>query len=137
MTITSDHVVIESTDVDTRPGSSDVTWAERAYHHEVRETENTASRKRRGLPRPLQRHLSRRLLATLTVVLVVIGLVVAMRLSGSSPSPVAHKPTTSQIATVRSEATAWSPFALTPRPELGPLPSLVPVVDTTTGTTRN
>ena len=62
MTITADQVSlpIDKPDVDQRPGSSDVAWAERAYHHEQREATN----ERRRAPR-VGRRRSRTLLIAL------------------------------------------------------------------------
>jgi hypothetical protein len=125
MTITSNPAspLIEELDVDQRPGSSDVAWAERAYHHQRQE----APGERRRTGRVLRRRL-RVVIATLALVILMIGLVVTMRYSGSSPSPVTHRSTSSQTVTAPRSTTAGSPFTLT-TPLLRPFPSLPPTID--------
>lgn len=129
MTITGNHVspAIEEPDLDHGPGSSDVTWAERAYHQQRREPGN----ERRTVPRARRRRLRlRTLVAVLAVVLLTAGLVVAMRYEGSSPSPVVHGPASSQTATAPQPVTGQLHFTLTP-PLLHLSPSLSPAIDTT------
>lgn len=118
MTITSNLASppLDEPDVDQRPGSSGITWAELAYHHPRREPSN----ERRRVPRASRRG-TRILVVALAIFIVMAGLVVAMRYEGSSPSPVVNRPTSSQAA--NHETTARSPFTLTP-PLLRPFPSL-------------
>jgi hypothetical protein len=125
MTITTDHVSlpVKRTDDDRRAGSSDVTWAERAYKHEQRQP---ANERRRG-PRTSRRQL--RMIVAALVVLVVVGLVVVMRSQGSAPAPVVHRPTSSQTVTAPRATIARSPFTLTP-PMNSPFPSLSPTIQT-------
>jgi hypothetical protein len=42
MTLTSNQVspIVDKPDIDQRPGTSDIAWAERAYHHQRREPAN-------------------------------------------------------------------------------------------------
>jgi hypothetical protein len=70
VTITSHQVSpsVDKPDVDQRPGSSDITWAERAYHHQRREPTN----ERRRVPRTRRRRL-RILVATLAIVILMAG----------------------------------------------------------------
>ena len=126
MTITSNQVSpsVDQPDVDRRPGSSDITWAEEAYHHQRREPANT----RRGVPRVRQRR-RRILVGALAIVFLMAGLVVAMRFEGSSPSPVVHRPTSSQTATAPSPVTGQLRFTQTPQ-FLRPFLSLPPTIDT-------
>lgn len=118
MTITSNHEspLLEEPDVDQRPGSSGVTWAELAYNHQRRAPSNERPRVARG-----SRRRTRILVVALAIFLVIAGLVVAMRYEGSSPSPVVNRPPSSQTA--NHETTARLPFTLTP-PLLRPFPSL-------------
>lgn len=58
------------------------------------------------------------------------ALVVAMRLQGSSPTPVAHRPTSSQTVTAPRTAIVGSPFTVTP-PAISSFRSLIPVIDST------
>ncbi len=76
MTITSNQGTpsAEELDVDERQGSSDISWAERAYHHRRREPAN----ERRQVPRARRRR-SRIFLSALAIVFLMAGLVVAMR----------------------------------------------------------
>jgi len=115
---------LDKPDVDQRPGSSDITWAERVYRHQWRERSN----ERRRVPRSSRRRIQI-LVAALAILLVMAGLVVAMRYEGSSPSPVVYRPTSSQTATATHETTTKSPYTLT-RPLLGPFPSLPQIIDT-------
>ena len=117
MTITSDQVSIDQPDVDQRPGSSDIAWAERAYHHQRREPTNEHRRAPRGRRRRL-----RILVATFAVVLMA-GLIVMMRYGGTSVSPVIHQPISSQPATTLQATAAVSPFTVTP-PSIRPFLSL-------------
>jgi len=125
MTITSNHVAapVEESEVDRRPGSSDVEWAERAYHQRQREPVN----QRRTWPR-MRKHGLSRVIATFAVVLGLAGLVVAMRYEGSSSSPVVQQPAPSQPVTATPGASAPSPFTAKP-PLLGPFSSLFPTLD--------
>jgi hypothetical protein len=125
VTITSNQVSppVDKLNVDQRPGSSDITWAERAYHHQRREWSN----ERRRVPL-VSRRRTRILVATLAIVLMMAGLVVAMRYEGSSPSPVVHRPTSSQTATATHATSVPSPFTLTSS-LLRPFPSLPPTID--------
>jgi hypothetical protein len=125
VTITSFHVSpsVEETDVDQRPGSSDITWAERAYHHQRREPAN----ERRRVPRSGRRRWQIRV-ALLAVVFLMAGLVVAMRYEGSSPSSAVHRPTSSQTTRARQPVAGPLHFTLTPL--LRPFPSLLPPIDT-------
>ncbi len=52
MTVTADHVSppLGNSKVDQRPGSTDVTWAERAYHNEPRKS--AAANERRQYTKP-------------------------------------------------------------------------------------
>jgi len=126
MTITADQVFlpVEKHDVDHRPGSDDVTWAERAYHPDPSEP----SKGRRKSGRAGWRRLRTRAAAILVVVLIV-GLVVLMRSQGSAPAPVAHQPASQQTVTAPRTTIAPSPFTLTP-PMISPFPSLTPTVNT-------
>ena len=126
MTLTSNQVspIVDKPDIDQRPGTSDIAWAERAYHHQRREPANEHPK----VPLALRRRL-RRLVAAFIVVLLMVGLVVAMRSQGSSQSPVLHRPTSSQTAAAPQSRTALSPFTLTP-PVLRLFPSLPPTIDT-------
>jgi hypothetical protein len=121
MTVTSDQMTAPALDkTDQRPGSSDVAWAERAYHHQQRE------------PRHERRSTHRRwrvLVATLAIVLLTAGLVVAMRIQGAAPSPVVHSPTSSQTTTAPGATTAGASFGQTPT-LLRPFPSLFPTITT-------
>jgi hypothetical protein len=125
VTTTSDHVSlpIEKTDDDRRPGSSDITWAERAYRHEQKQPANV---RRRG-PWTSRRQL--RLLVAALVVLVMVGFVVVMRYQGSAPAAVVHRPISSQTVTAPRATIARSPFTLTP-PMDSPFPSLSPTIQT-------
>jgi hypothetical protein len=126
VTITSHQVSpsVDKPDVDRRAGSSDITWAERAYLHQRREP--TGGRRR--LPRTRRRRL-RILVATLAIVILMGGLVVAMRYESSSPSPVVHRPTSAQTATAPQPVTGQLHITLTPS-LLRPFPSLSPTIDT-------
>jgi hypothetical protein len=128
VTITSNHVFppLEKPDVDQRRGSSDIAWAERAYHHQPGELPD----ERRRVPATTRGRPLRILVTTLAIVAVIVGLVVAIRLVGSSPSPVAHRtlPGTSAPA----PTTDLSPFTLTPQ-LLRPFPSLTPAHVTSKG----
>ena len=125
MTIASHQIspFLEETDVDQRPGSSDITWAQRAYRHQRSEPAN----ERRRVPRAGRRRLRIRV-ALLAVVSLMAGLVVAIRYEGSSPSSVAHRPTSSQTATITQPVAGQLHF--TPTPLLRPFPSLLPPIDT-------
>jgi hypothetical protein len=127
MTITADQVFlpVEKHDVDHRPGSDDVTWAERAYHHDLSEP-SKARRKSVGGGRRRLRTLA----AALLFVVVMVGLVVLMRSQGSAPAQVAHQPASSQTVTAPRTTIAPSPFTLTTPPMISPLPSLTPTIDT-------
>ena len=127
MTMTSSHEspAIDKPGVDQRPGSSDVAWAERAYHHHEREL----SDERRRVPGASRRRL-RILIATLATVILMAGLVVAMRSQGASPSPVVTQPTSSQTATARQPTTVRSPFRLSPAPVISPFLSPAPMITT-------
>jgi hypothetical protein len=111
-------------DVDQRPGSSDVTWAESAYDHQESERSDESHR----LPRASRPRL-RILIATLAIVILMAGLVVAMRSQSPSPSPVVTQPTSSQTAAAH-QATAVSPLRLSPAPVISPLLSPAPVINT-------
>ncbi len=126
MTITSNQVspAIDKPDVDQRPGSSDISWAERAYHDRRREPAN----ERRKVPCARRRRL-RILVTALAIILVMAGLVVTMRYEGSSPLPVVDRPTSSQTATATQATTARSPFTLMPT-LLRPFSSLPQTIDT-------
>jgi hypothetical protein len=125
MTVTSDQMTTPPLDkTDQRPGSSDVAWAERAYHHQQREPRH----ERRSTFRQLGRRW-RVLVATLAIVLLTAGLVVAMRVQGAAPSPVVHSPTSSQTTTAPGATTAGSPFGQTPT-LLRPFPPLFPTITT-------
>ena len=126
MTITSNQAApsVEELDVDERPGSSDITWAERAYHHQRREQAN----ERRQVPLARRRRW-RIFLSALAIAFLLAGMVVAMRYEGSSPSPVVHQPTSSQTATTTQPVTGQQHFTLTP-PLLPRFPSLLPTIDT-------
>jgi hypothetical protein len=121
MTITADQVSLplNMPGIDKRPGSSDVAWAERAYHHEPREGSN----ERRSVPRAGRRRL-RTLVVALAVLFLTAGLVVVMRYQGSAPAPVSHRPASSQTVTAPR-----SPFTLTPT-FLNPFPSPYPTINT-------
>jgi hypothetical protein len=124
MTTRADHVSLplEDTDIDQRPGSSDVSWAERAYKHEERQPAS----ERRSRHRPSRRQL--RVLLAALVLFVTVGLVVIMRYQGAAPAPIAHRPTPSQtVATPRPTITR-SPFTLT-QPIGSPFPSLSPTIN--------
>jgi hypothetical protein len=125
VTMTSNQVspAVDKPDVDQRPGSSDIAWAERAYHHQEREH---AGGRRRVL-RPSRRR-SRLLTAMFATVLLMAGLVVAMRYVGSAPSPV-QRPTSSQAVHAASSATSPSPFTLVPSLER-PFPPLPLTINT-------
>jgi uncharacterized membrane protein YdfJ with MMPL/SSD domain len=125
MTITSNQISpqLDKPDADQRPGSSDITWAERAYLQQRRERAN----ERRTVPRASRRRW-RILVAALGIILVAAGLVVAMRYEGSSASSVVPRPTTSQTATATQPVTGQLPVTLTP-PQLRPFPSLSPTID--------
>ena len=125
MTITSHQVspAVEGADIDRRPGSSDITWAERAYHHQRSEPAN----ERRRVPRAGRRRLRVRV-ALLAVVFLMAGLVVAMRYEGSSASSVVHRPTSSQ--TTRATQSVAGQLHLTLTPLLRPFLSLLPPIDT-------
>jgi hypothetical protein len=125
MTITSNEVTPRMPDVDQYPGSTDMAWAERAYHYQERKR----SRERRRAPRASRRRL-RILVAALTIV-VMVGLVVAMRYVGSSPSSVAYQPTTAQTATGPHSASTLSPLTFTP-PPLRPAPFVPLTIHTPT-----
>lgn len=124
MTITSQQVslTIDQPDVDQRPGSSDIAWAERAYHHHRIEPVN----RRRRLPRAGRRRRMRLLVATL--ILLMSGLIVTMRYEGSPAATVPELQTTWPAATApQPTADSWA-FTLSP-PLLRPFPSLSPTVD--------
>ena len=125
MTITSNQTSppLDKPDVDQRPGSSDITWAERAYHHQRRERTD----ERRKVPRSSMR-VWRIPVVALGIILVIAGLVVAMRYEGSSASSVVQRPTASQTATATQPVTGQQPFTLTP-PLLRSFPSLSPTID--------
>ena len=126
MTIT-EHQVFPSVDepgIDQRPGSTDITWTDGAYHHQRRQPANERRRTRRAL-----RRRTRILGATLAIVLLVTGLVVAMRFEGSSAPLVVHRPTSSQTATATRPVTGQLHFSLAPT-LLRPFPSLFPTIDT-------
>jgi hypothetical protein len=125
MTVTADHVSLplDTPDVDQRLGSTDVTWAERAYHNEARESANG----RRQVPRSHRPGM--RILAAVAIVCLMVALVLAMRLQVSSPSPVTHRPTSSQTVTAPRTTILGSPFTRT-LPTISSFPSLFPVVDT-------
>jgi hypothetical protein len=120
VTITSNQVSqsIDEHGVDQRPGSSDVTWAERAYNQQ----RESANEPRVSRPR---RHRLRILVATLALVCLMAGLIIAMRAQGASPSPVVTQPTSSQAATAPQPTTVLSPFKLWPQ-LINPSPSLSP-----------
>jgi hypothetical protein len=111
MTIATDQVSLplDKPDVDNRPGSSDVTWAERAYYHDQ---PKPASERRRG--HYADRHRLRMLVAALVVLFLMAGLIVVLRYQGSAPAPVTRPPTSSQTVTAPRTAIARSPFTLTP-----------------------
>ena len=117
MTITADQVSLplDKPDVDQRPGSSDVAWAERAYHHEHREATNErrrasrAGRRRWRTPR-----------IALAVLFLTTGLVLVMRYQGSAPASVTHPATSSQTVIDPPTTIARSPFTLT-APMISPL----------------
>jgi hypothetical protein len=117
VTITSNQVSppLDNPDADQRPGSSDIEWAERAYHHQEREPSKERRRVRRS------RRRLRNLIAALAIVFLTAGLVVVMRYEGSPP-PVLS-PTSSHVATTPHASIAPSPLTLTP-PLLGPLATL-------------
>jgi len=126
VTITEHQVSpsVDEPDVDQRPGSSDITWADRAYQHQQKEPASDRRRMRRAL-----RRRTRILGATLAIVLLVTGLVVAMRFEGSSAPLVVHRPTSSQTATATRPVTGQLHFSLAPT-LLRPFPSLFPTIDT-------
>jgi hypothetical protein len=126
MTITADQVFlpVEKHDVDHRPGSDDVTWAERAYRHD----RSQPSKERRKRGRSGRRRL-RTLAAALLVVVLMVGLVVLMRSQRSAPAPVAHQPASSQTVTAPRTTIAPSPYTLTP-PKISPFLSLNPTINT-------
>jgi hypothetical protein len=126
MTLTTHRVspIVDKPGVDQRPGTSDIAWAERAYHHQRKEPSN---QRRKGPRSP--RHRLRILAGTITIVALMVGLVVAMRYTGSSPAPVTHQPTSSQTVTGLQPTTVTSPFTLTP-PLVRPFPTLTPTIDT-------
>jgi hypothetical protein len=126
MTMTSNQASapIDTPDLDQRPGSSDIAWAERAYLHQEREQAS----ERRRVPRAPKRRL-RMLVAALVIVVGMAGLVVAMRYVGSSPSPIVTQPTSSQTATAPQSTTALSPFTLT-SPLRRPFPFLHSTIET-------
>ena len=128
VTITSNQVspVVDKPDVEQRPGSSDIAWAERAYHHRRKEPANEHRRASRARPPRL-----RIVVATLAVICLMAGLIVATRFVGSSPSPVVQRSTSSQTAAAPQSTTSRSSFTLTP-PPLSPFPSLSPTIDTPT-----
>ena len=111
MTITADQVFLplDNPDVDQRPGSSDVAWAERAYHHEQREATNERRRASRA-----GRRRSRTLLMALAALFLTTGLVFVMRYQGSAPASVTHPATSSQTVIAPPTTIARSPFTLTP-----------------------
>jgi hypothetical protein len=127
VTMTSHEVSprVDQPDVDQYPGSSDMAWAERAYHYQERKR----PRERRRAPRASRRRV-RMLVATLTVV-VTVGLVVTMRYVGSPPPSVFHEPTTAQTATEPQSATTLSPLTLLP-PPLRPVPFVPSTISTPT-----
>lgn len=112
MAITSDRMFshVDDLDIDRRPGSSDIEWAERAYRHQesatarpaklawlaklarlTRPARPTRSAKRPltvRVPRPQSR--TRLLVVALVVVLAVFGLVLGMTFLGSSPAATVH-----------------------------------------------
>lgn len=126
MTITSNQLsfATDTADVDRRPGSSDIAWAEHAYRSQRMEPSN----ERRRMPGARGRRL-RILVVTLAGVLLMAGLVVAMRYEGSSPAFVVQRPTSTQVATAPQQSTARSFLPFTP-PLLRPFPSLPPTFNT-------
>ena len=127
MTITADQVFlpVEKHDVDHRPGSDDVTWAEGAYHLDM--SEPSIGRRKSGRA---GRRRRRTLVAALLVVVLMVGLVVLMRSQGSAPAPVTHQPASTQTVTAPRTTIAPSPFTLTPSPMISPFPSLTPTTNT-------
>jgi hypothetical protein len=123
MTLTSNPVspMLDKPDVDQRPGTSDIAWAEHAYQQR-----REPAHEHPKVPRVLRRRL-RPLVAALTIVVLIVGLVVAVRYVGSSPAPVVHRPTSSNTG-ASPQSTFLPPFTLTP-PVLRPFPSLPPTID--------
>jgi len=123
MTITVEQVFlpVEEHDVDHRPGSDDVTWAEHAYHHEPSERSKERHKSGRASRRP-----PRTLAAALLVVVLMVGLIVLMRSQGSAPAAVAHQPASLQTVTAPRTTIAPASFTLAPPPMISPFPSLTP-----------
>lgn len=125
MTIMSDRVspTIEKPDVDRRPGSSDVEWAERAYRHQQA---TPAGRRHVRIPRV--RNGLRMLVVALVVALLAIGLSLGLTSQDASSPAVVHGPTASHTVTAQQSTAPRSSITLPPA--LQPLPSLLPTLGT-------
>lgn len=102
MTTVSDrkHRSIDEVDIDRRPGSTDVQWAERAYRENGPGEQRTLRRigpanlrHRVGALVPILHHRVRALVIALVVALVGIGVTLAMTYQGASPAGVVNRPT--------------------------------------------
>jgi len=122
MTITADKVLVpvEKHEVDHRPGSDDVTWAERAYHDPSEPSKERGKSGHKGWRR------LRTLAAAFLVVVLMVGLVVLMRSQGSAPAAVAYQPASLQTVTAPRTTIAPASFTLAPPPMISPFPSLTP-----------
>jgi hypothetical protein len=107
MTITSNQVrpTVNTSGHDQRPGSSDVAWAESAYHHERR----VPVKNERRASRLVRRRL--RILVTALAALAIAGVIVTMRYEGAASSPVVHPSSSSQTVTILQPTDRWSTFA--------------------------
>lgn len=126
MAIMSDPVspTTAQPDVDRRPGSSNVEWAERAYrlHQKARTMRQWRARAVQAL------HSLRLYLVALVVALVAIGLAVGLTYQGSSPPAAAHPAASPHTVTPPPVATARPPLTLPPG--FRPFTSLFPAPGT-------
>jgi len=128
MTMMSDRTFspIDRPDIDQRPGTSDIKWAERAYHYEPSAEAATHLSLRRVAGRVHNR--LRALIVALVVVLLMVGLGLGIGL-GSSSAPTVRRPAPTQTVTAAKSPGTGLHMTLG-SPLLRPFPSLLPTLVT-------
>jgi len=126
MTMMSDRTFspIDRPDIDQRSGTSDIEWAERAYHDEPSAEAATHLSLRRMAGRVHNR--LRALIVALVVVLLMVGLGLGIGL-GSSSAPTVRRPVPTQTVTAAKSPSTGSHMTLK-SPLVRPFPSLLPTL---------